>query len=100
MTLEVVYWVRRLGTSRLRPAASTGWKETAEESNSKRALAWTIWRVTMGAKLLGWRSAWHLKQTSYSNLATGVAAPDAVMPGTLPMEPRTSGAAATALALV
>src|SRR6476659_2112907 len=92
MMVEVVSPGRRLGTSGVFPAASTGWNDTADGENSSRVLFCTICRVTYG-----WRaplSLWHLKQTSYSYCALGSVAPAVLMPSIAPRFGEISGALA------
>src|SRR5678816_3556460 len=92
MTVDVVRPGLRLGTSELRPRCSTGWKEMAVLANSRRVLAWTIWR-----RMKGWEaelSAWHLKQTSYSYWAEATGEPEALTPSIWPMLGGRVGAAA------
>src|SRR5688500_14775863 len=81
--LAVVRPGRREGTSLFLPGAWTGWKEMAEGANSRRVLVLLILRVMKGWVMAVW-SAWHLPQTSYSNLAALTNAPAVLTPETAP----------------
>src|SRR5829696_1056632 len=77
----------RLGTSGFLPGAATGWNEIADGANWSRTSGCVICRVIVGGlsvEVPPVAPLWHLKQTSYSNCARGMSAPDAFTPAIAP----------------